>query len=128
MKTTTRTLAIIVTTAASASLLTGLAMSTGSSAAPNQPTPSTLSMPMAGTDMGSMDMGSMGMGSMMGSMMGRNGMIAMHDEVHAAMKGIVADDVLAACDKAYDTMAPNGDTSTSSDTSAHASHHVASQP
>ena len=71
MKTRTRTLAVIVATAASARLLTGLAMSAGSSAAPNTPRSTTFTMPMSITGVG--------------SMMGGNATAAMHDAMHVAM-------------------------------------------
>ncbi|MEP7114811.1 MAG: hypothetical protein ABI862_16200 [Ilumatobacteraceae bacterium] len=115
MKTRIRTFAVIVVTAASASLLTGLAVSGSSSAEPNAPTPSTVSMPMSGNDMG--------------SMMGGIDMTAMHTSMHQTMKGSVADDVLAACDKAHDSMMSVATTSMpTGDVSAHASHHPGSQP
>lgn len=59
MKTRPRTLTVIDTASASASLLTGLAMIGDSLAAPNTTTPTTLSIPMSITDMGSNDMGSL---------------------------------------------------------------------
>ena len=114
MKTSTRTFAIIVATAASASLLTGLAVSGSSSAAPNTPTPSTLSMPTSGNDVG--------------SMMGGIDMTAMHTRMHEVMKGTVAADVLAACAKAHDSMMSGATSMPTGDSSVHASHHAGSQP
>lgn len=58
MKTRPRTLTVIDTASASASLLTGLAMSGDSLAAPTTTTTPTLSIPMSITGMGSNDMGS----------------------------------------------------------------------
>jgi len=69
MKTRTRTRAVIVVTAASVSLLTGLALNGGRSAAANTPTSTTFTMPMSNTDMGSMKGGA--------------GMTTMHDAMTA---------------------------------------------
>ena len=114
MKIRTRSLAVIVATAASASLLTGLALSGNSSAEPNTPTPLTVSMPMSGNDMA--------------SMMGGIDMTAMHTAMHEVMKGTVAADVLAACDTAHDSMTAGATNVPMGDTSTHASHHPGSQP
>ena len=113
MKTRIRIL-VVIATAASASLLTGLALGGNSSATPNTPTSSTYSMAMSGNDMG--------------SMMGGIDMTAMHTAMHQTMKGVVANDVLATCDKAHDSMTSSTETMPMSDTSAHASHHPVNQP
>ena len=104
MKPHTRKLGVIGATVVTTGLVIGLAFASSSAATgTTQTTPTTVLMPMSQTPgMGSMMTGdSNGMGAMMGSA----DMSAMHTMMHQMMKGMVDDDVLAACDESHATMA-----------------------
>jgi hypothetical protein len=73
------------------------------------------------------DMTSMMNGVDMTSMMGTNGMEAMHTAMHAALAGTVPADVLAACDTAHDAMTTSTAPASTGMTD-HAAHHPVSQP
>lgn len=118
----TRTLAAIGAAVATAGLVIGISF-VGSSAATGstQPTPPTASMSMSQMPgMGSMMTGDM---SAMHSLMGSAGMSAMHSMMHRMMKGTVADDVLAECDKAHAAMAGSVATNTERIETRHELHH-----
>lgn len=118
----TRTIGAIGATVVTAGLVLGMSFA-GSSAATgsDQTTPTTASMPMGQMPgMGSMMTGDM---SAMHSLMGSAGMSAMHSMMHRMMKGTVADDVLAECDKAHAAMAGSVATNTERIETRHELHH-----
>lgn len=124
MKPRTRTLGAIGATVVIAGLVLGLSFA-GSSAATgtDQTTPTTVSMPMSQMPgMGSMMTGdSTGMIAMMGS----TDMSAMHSTMHEMMRGVVDDDVLAACDSAHEAMAGSMTSLPEEAQTQHESHHGA---
>jgi len=75
-------------------------------------------------------MGGAGVGGMAGTM-GSSGMNAMHDAMHETMRGVVSDEVLAACDTMHDAIWDEDDgvaTQRTASVSQHALHHGASRP
>ncbi len=122
MKSRTRTFGAVGATVVTAGLVIGLSFAGSSGATGTNPTtPTTVSLPMSQTPgMGSMMTGdSNGMGAMMGSA----DMSAMHTMMHQMMKGIVDDDVLAACDEAQATMAGSMTTMPEQSQTQHEAHH-----
>ena len=118
----TRTIGAIGATVVTAGLVLGMSFA-GSSAATgsDQTTPTTASMPMGQMPgMGSMRTDDM---SAIHSLMGSAGMSAMHSMMHRMMKGTVADDVLAECDKAHAAMAGSVATNTERIETRHELHH-----
>ena len=123
MKPHTRKLGVIGATVVTTGLVIGLAFASSSAATgTTQTTPTTVLMPMSQTPgMGSMMAGdSNGMGAMMSSA----DMSAMHSRMHQMMKGIVDDDVLAACDEAHATMAGSMTTMPEQRQTQHEAHHA----
>lgn len=74
------------------------------------------------------DMTSMMTGVDMTSMMGTNGMDAMHTSMHLALAGSVPADVLAACDAGHASMSDGQAPSSTDQGSSHAAHHPGDQP
>jgi hypothetical protein len=81
-----------------------------------------------GTDMNDgMAMSSM-MDGTMSTMMGVDGMAAMHTAMHEAVGDSVPADVLAACDEAHVSMSDVPASSSTDDVPDHAAHHSDGQP
>lgn len=124
MKSRTRTLGALGATVVTAGLALGLAFDGNSAASGNPPvTTTSVSMPMSQMpDMGSMMTGDM---KAMADMMGTADMTVMHSMMHQMMKGIVDDDVLAACDTAHAAMTGSMTTMPEQAQTQHESHHEA---
>ena len=122
MKPRTRTLGAVGATVVTAGLVIGLAFANSSAAiSTNQTTPTSVSMPVG--QMPDMDSMMTGDSNGMGAMMGSADMSAMHSMMHQIMKGIVDDDVFAACDEAHATMAGSMTTMPEQSQTQHEAHH-----
>ena len=122
MKPRTRTIGAIGATVVTAGLVLGLGFGGNSAATSTTPTtPTPVSMPMSQMpDMVSMmDVDTNGMAARMGSA----DMSGMHSMTHQMMKGIVDDDVLAACDTAHATMTGSMTTMPEQAQPQHEAHH-----
>lgn len=128
MKTRNRIVAAGLTAVAVAGLTVGVAVAADSSTGRTGPT-STTNMPMGSMDPATMADGSMmdDMSSMAG-MMGGSDMGAMHDAMHAMMRGAMPDAALAACDQAHVAMTEVTTPSTNGPATSidHAAHHTGS--
>lgn len=113
----------------SAALVVGLPVITNGSASAGDLIARVRVMSMPPGGMGDGMPGTMD-GRGMAGMMGTADMNAMHASMHESMRGVVADDVLEACDDLHDSMS----TAVSSvdqrgmDVAQHARHHGTSQP
>lgn len=110
-----------------------IGLGVGSTLAASDPAPTTSTVTMTDARSGNHinnieDMTSMMNGNGMTDMMDANSMGPMHTAMHQAVAGSVPVDVLAACDRAYDSMSDTRAPASTDGGSNHSAHHPGGQP